>query len=285
MNETTPVERWYRIGKEIMKKFKLVISDLDGTLLRPDHQVGEYTKSVIKKLKEKGYDFWIATGRHHSDAEIIGKKIGVETTLIAANGATVATKEGQWLHQAEIPREAVEGILKIPVSDAIFQNLYQGALWLMEREDEVFDDYYTEGDFKYTLCRFEDHLHKPINKIFFTSLSHDALVPVAEAIEAQFGAFVDWTFSMPECLEVMPKGANKGAAIIRTLEHAGYSLDEVVAFGDGMNDLEMLTVVPNGKIMENANPELIKRLPNREIIGHHKEESVAKWIETYFELV
>lgn len=268
-----------------MNKFKLVISDLDGTLLRPDHQLGDYTKKVIRKLKEKGYDFWIATGRHHSDAHIISQKLGVKTTLIAANGATVASENGTWLHQAQISRAVVEGILNLPISDEVYQNLYQGPLWLMEREDKVFEQYYEEGDFKYTLCDFKAYLDEPTNKIFFTSLSHDALLPVASAIEEKFSDFVDWTFSMPQCLEVMPKGANKGAAILETLKLNGYNPEDVVAFGDGMNDLEMLTVIPNGKVMENANPELKRKLKEREVIGHHGDEAVAKWIAAHFDLV
>ncbi len=262
------------------KNIKVVISDLDGTLLNASHQIGSYTKDVIKALEENGYAFWIATGRHHCDALGIREKLGAQALLITANGATVSNYEGELVHQETIDRAKVEGILSLEIGPDVYQNLYQGSLWLMEQEDQVFKNYYEPGDFMYTLCRFSDYMDKPINKIFFTSLDHDQLVPIAKAITEQYGEGVDVTFSMPECLEVMPKGANKGAAILRTLETYGYSKDQVVAFGDGLNDLEMLSVIENSFIMENANPELKRRLPDKEVIGSNAQESVAKWLET-----
>ncbi|MGX8796909.1 Cof-type HAD-IIB family hydrolase [Fusibacter sp. JL298sf-3] len=265
-------------------KIKVVISDLDGTLLMPDHQLGIYTKRVVKAVKEAGYHFWIATGRHHSDAKGISRKLDVETVLITANGATVSDASGALTREEQIPRAAVEGILALPFDSGVYQNLYQGELWLMEREDKVFENYYADEDFKYTLCRFEDHLHKPVNKIFYTSLEHQKLLPIAKAVDEAFGDVVDWTFSMPECLEIMPKGSNKGDAILKTLEAHGFKAEEVVAFGDGLNDLEMLSVLPHGKVMQNANPILIEKLPHREIIGHNGDEAVARWLVEHLEL-
>lgn len=261
------------------QKIKVIISDLDGTLLNASHQIGSYTKEVIQALNAQGYEFWIATGRHHCDALGIRSKLGVKALLITANGATQSDYEGELVHQETIDRSIVEAILSINCGTDVYKNLYQGPHWLMEREDEVFKNYYEPGDFKYTLCKFSDYLNEPINKVFFTSLDHDQLVPIAEEIKNSVGDFVDVTFSMPECLEIMPKGANKGSAILKTLEHYGFSKDEAVAFGDGLNDLEMLTVIEKSFIMDNANPKLKEALPMREVIGSNSSESVAKWLE------
>lgn len=266
------------------REIKVVISDLDGTLLNENHQLGEYTKKVIRMLQKKGIHFWIATGRHHCDALNIRNKIGVDALLITANGATVSDYMGVLEDQATLERKIVESILGIEVPNGVYQNLYQGSHWLMETKDEVFANYYQEGDFKYTLCNFEDHLDQPINKIFYTSLSHEALKPLAETIIEKYGEHVEVTFSMPECLEIMPKGVNKGTAIAQTLKKYGFLKEEVVAFGDGLNDYEMLKLLDHGMIMGNANPELLKRLPHRKVIGKNSEESVAKWLEAHFDL-
>ncbi|GAB6107106.1 Cof-type HAD-IIB family hydrolase [Fusibacter bizertensis] len=265
-------------------RIKAVISDLDGTLLNSEHTLSEYSKSVVKALSDQGIHFMIATGRHHMDASKIREKLGVEAYLITANGATVANKKGELIFQAAIRPEVVKDILDITVEKGVYKNLYQGDHWLMEESDKIFDDYYQEGDFQYTLCRFDERIEHPTNKIFFTALDHKKLTSVAALIEKTHGDEVEVTFSMPECLEIMPKGVNKGAAILETIKHFDISADEVIAFGDGLNDLEMLQVVGKGYLMGNANILLKEKLPNHEIIGKNADDAVARQIVKLFGL-
>lgn len=263
---------------------KLIISDLDGTLLGKDHQLSDYTKKVIRALDQSDVHFWIATGRHHCDAMNIKKQLDVKAHVISSNGATIANEEGELIEQETIPREIVEKILALPVQDGVFQNLYQGNLWLMEKPDEVFSSYYTPDDFKYTLCQFESYLDQPINKVFFTSFYNERLLPIAQEIQDRYGDFVEVTFSMNECLEIMPKHVNKGTAIVKLLNKMGLKPSEVVAFGDGLNDYEMLQVVGKGYVMANAHPKLKSLLPGHDIAGDNDENAVAKWIESMLDL-
>lgn len=265
-------------------KIKAVISDLDGTLLNAHHMLSDFSKSVVKRLTEEGIHFMIATGRHHLDASRIKEKLGVDAYLITANGATVANKEGELIYQAILPREIVEDILSIDVKEGVFKNLYQGEHWLMEESDKVFDQYYQEGDFQYTLCTFSDYLDKPINKVFFTALDHNNLVAIADQVKRRYGDAIAVTFSMPECLEFMPKGVNKGVAILETIKHFDLCPEDVIAFGDGLNDLEMLQVVGKGYLMGNAHRLLKEQLPELEIIGHHSDDAVAHKLVKLFGL-
>lgn len=267
-----------------MHKIKAVISDLDGTLLNAEHTLSDYSKAVVRVLAKEGIHFMIATGRHHCDASQIKHNLGVESYLITANGATVSNLEGTLIYEAVISREIIEDILKIEVEKGVFKNLYQGDHWLMEESDKVFDAYYQEGGFKYTLCKFSEHLDKPINKIFFTAFDQNKLMGIADEIRTKHGDTVDVTFSMPECLEVMPKGVNKGSAILETIKLFNLQAHEVVAFGDGLNDLEMLQVVGKGYLMGNAHHLLKEKLPKHEIIGNNFEDGVARQIVKIFGL-
>ncbi len=272
------------MNKQNKHKIKAVISDLDGTLLNADHALSEYSKSVVRLLAEEGVHFMIATGRHHRDASQIKENLGVESFLITANGATVSNNLGELIYQAIIPRPVIEDILKIDVEKGVFKNLYQGDHWLMEESDKVFETYYQEGGFQYTLCKFSDYLDKPINKIFFTAFDQKKLISIAAIIREKHGDIVDVTFSMPECLEVMPKGVNKGSAILETIKHFNLQMHEVIAFGDGLNDLEMLQVVGKGYLMGNANTVLKEKLPEHEVIGNNFDDAVAKQIVKLFGL-
>ena len=269
---------------ENQKRIKAVITDLDGTLLNQHHTLSELSKSTIKALQSLDVQFLIATGRHHCDAKIIRDRLNVEAFIIAANGATVLNPAGEVIHQAVMIPEIVEKLLAIETKEGVYKNIYQEDHWMVEVVDKVFEDYYQDGDFMYTVCRLEDQLSKPINKMFFTSRDHELLVPVEKMLKTMFSEFVDVTFSMPQCLEIMPKGTNKGTALTETLKHLGIQLDESVAFGDGMNDFEMLSLVGTGYVMQNANEQLKNHLPDNPRVGHHAEDAVAKKIIELFSI-
>ncbi len=62
--------------------FKIVASDLDGTLLGPDHKLSEKSKTVLKKLHSQGLTFIFATGRHHVDVAQIRSQVGIPAYMI-----------------------------------------------------------------------------------------------------------------------------------------------------------------------------------------------------------
>lgn len=264
--------------------FKLVISDLDGTLLGSNHQLSQETVETLHALHKKGIAFWIATGRHHCDALVIKNQIGLPIRMITANGATVSDENGQLEKAYYLDVLVAQSILSLAIPPGVYANAYQNDEWLTEVPDKVFEDYYHPDGFRYTLCDFSDRWANPLNKIFFTSHDNQLLAPLAEKISRDYGTHVDVTFSMPQCLEVMPKGTNKGKAIADLLLAEGLSKDEVIAYGDGMNDLEMLSVVGLGHLLANANPLLVEALPHLPMIGHHNDAAVAKSIKTYFQL-
>ncbi|MDD2821755.1 MAG: HAD family hydrolase, partial [Flavobacterium sp.] len=77
------------------EKIKVVISDLDGTLLNSEHRISSYTKSIFKELHEQNYLIIVATGRHHLDAMAIIEELGFPVYLVTSNGARIhsPTKE------------------------------------------------------------------------------------------------------------------------------------------------------------------------------------------------
>lgn len=76
----------------------------------------------------------------------------------------------------------------------------------------------------------------------------------------------------------MVAGVSKGAAFVRVAERLGIALSEVVAVGDCVNDLEMLSLPGKGILMENADPRLADALAYLERLGSHRDEAVARWL-------
>ena len=70
-----------------LKNIKVVVSDLDGTLLNPQHRISAYTKSIFQELHNQNYLIVVATGRHHLDAMAIIETLEVPVYLVSSNGA------------------------------------------------------------------------------------------------------------------------------------------------------------------------------------------------------
>ena len=122
-----------------------------------------------------------------------------------------------------------------------------------------------------------------VTKICFCG-DHDDLCRLRIQLVEAFDKRADICFSAVDCLEVLPLGSNKGAALSVLSRHLGVGMDECMAFGDAMNDREMLGLVGRGVIMGNAMGQLKAALPHLPIIGNCKNQAVshylAHWLDT-----
>ncbi|WP_265448412.1 HAD family hydrolase, partial [Aeromonas salmonicida] len=83
--------------------FKVVVSDLDGTLLNKQHQISPRTRDTLHRLVEQGIKFVVATGRHHVDVRSIRDTLGLDIYLITSNGAVVHDKQDQLIFNQALP--------------------------------------------------------------------------------------------------------------------------------------------------------------------------------------
>lgn len=116
-----------------------------------------------------------------------------------------------------------------------------------------------------------------MTKICFCG-DHDDLRRLRIQLNEALGNRAHLTFSAVDCLEVLPVGCNKGSALAVLSDHLGLTLQDCMAFGDAMNDREMLGSVGRGLIMGNAMPQLIAELPHLPVIGHCGNEAVSHFL-------
>lgn len=263
-------------------KFKIIVSDIDGTLLNTKHRLGERTRDAVRRLMDAGYIFGIATGRNIVDAYQIGRQIGAPDFYITSNGANISDSSGSSIYMDEMDPDVIKGILEIDKPDGVFKNLYQGRRWLMEEPEVVFTEYHEDGNLLPEIIDFAQFRPAGVQKMFFTATDGRKLVPIQDIVRERFGKRVDVTFSMNKCLEIMSKNINKGIAVGRVAKSFGADLTEVMVFGDGLNDLEMLDIAGRGYIMRNSNSRLRELLPGLEVIGSNSEDGVAAKINELF---
>ena len=121
-----------------------------------------------------------------------------------------------------------------------------------------------------------------LTKSFIWLQSHEDLLPLEKRIGDELGEQVSVAFSLPNCLEVMASGVCKGVALAEVLKLKGHGFQDAIAFGDGMNDYEMLQEVGKGLIMGNGDKKLRALLPELEVIGHCNDDAVADFLERHY---
>jgi Cof subfamily protein (haloacid dehalogenase superfamily) len=260
---------------------RLVVCDLDGTLLNPEHRLGAYTREVLGRLLDLGVELMLASGRHFGDLQGLSKELGAGGGLISSNGAAVHDASGHLVHHQAMDPACLGFLLRDPAFDGVHVNLYRLDDWLVERPEPYLLQYHQESGFAYRVVDFADLGPEPVLKVFFFG-DHHRLLELEGLVHERCPGRLATTFSLPVTLEVMAAGVSKGAALGRVLVGLGMTPTEVIAFGDGMNDLELLRGVGKGILMGNADPRLKAALNGQEVIGTNADEAVARYLDALF---
>lgn len=259
--------------------YHVVASDLDGTLLSPDHIFTRYTKETLQMLVAQGIHFIFATGRHHIDVAQMRDKLALNAWMITSNGARVHDSNNKLVHCHDLPVDIVRELpAMVRHNPDIIINLYRNDEWLMDRHRAEELRYFQEASFSYRV--FDPGQFDPngVSKVFFICEDHHTLQMMEQEINARWGQRINASFSAVACLEIMAGGVSKGHALQFVAQSLGYQLAHCIAFGDGMNDQQMLSMAGKGCIMANAHQRLKDALPQLEIIGSNAGDAVARYL-------
>ncbi|SPW27585.1 HMP-PP phosphatase [Edwardsiella tarda] len=263
--------------------YQIVASDMDGTLLSPAHTLTPFARDTLRLLTQQGVNFVFATGRHHIDIAQVRDSLGIKAFMITSNGARVHDPLGELIFSHNVDPDIAHDLFTIVHDDpTILTNVYRNDDWFMNREDPSQREFFQESVFHY-------HVFEPamlptdgICKVYYTCADHDRLLPLEAAINARWGDRVNVSFSLPTCLEVMAGGVSKGHALEYVARRLGYTLRDCIAFGDGMNDLEMLEMAGKGCIMVDAHQRLKDLLAQCEVIGSNADDAVPHYLRQMY---
>ncbi|GLS89567.1 haloacid dehalogenase [Psychromonas marina] len=257
--------------------YKVAISDLDGTLLGPDHKVSAQTKKSIHNWIESGRKFVIATGRHHIEAKSLQDELGEPIYLITSNGARVHNKAGEIILKQNLPASIATEICNMNFDEKVQINLFTDDHWYANFREPDLDGMGLDAGFTCQETNLKTLDKSNTIKIFFCC-DAETLQSLYEQLKAHFGNRINLTFSLSICLEVMDANTNKGTAVAAVLKEKGLTNEDAIAFGDGMNDVEMLNLVGKPVLMANSQVELRKALPEAEVTLSAKEHGVSEKI-------
>jgi Cof subfamily protein (haloacid dehalogenase superfamily) len=263
-----------------LKNIKVVVSDLDGTLLNPQHKISDYTKSIFQELHNQNYLIVVATGRHHLDAMAIIETLEVPVYLVSSNGARIHSPEKEELFSFNLNSDIVKTALSVDIDPEITVVLFKENVWQTNKLSEKLNAFQSELKYHPELVDYKTLEDFGAIKIFFAHDNHEKLVKLKDAVLVNSSEHLHHAFSLPTCLEFMDKSVDKAVAIMKVLEKEGFTTEEAVSFGDGFNDVQMLSSTGKGLIMGNAPVLLKETLPNLEVIKTNAEDGVAKYISS-----
>ncbi|QCI20779.1 Cof-type HAD-IIB family hydrolase [Buchnera aphidicola (Hyperomyzus lactucae)] len=262
---------------------RIIAVDLDGTLLSSKNTITEYTKEIIQLLAKKNIFFILASGRHHVDIIEIRDILKIRSFIIASNGAKIYDLDNQLIFSDCLDKEIASQLCKIKYLEKdIITQVYKKNRWFVNN-NKVNNKFCSAlSSLQYEYFTPDKFAFDNICKIFFTSNNFEKLYILEKKIIDIWGEKVNISFSVPGCLEVVSGKTSKGHGV-RLISHLlGIPLDSCIAFGDGMNDLDMLTISGQAYIMKNADSCLKNALPNIEIIDSNNNNGVAKRLDEIF---
>ncbi len=254
---------------------KLVVTDLDGTLLDKNHQIPPVCKQALQAVDALGIQVMLATGRHFQDVYKLAQQLEFAPYLITSNGARVHNALGELLYENHLPQRLAQQVLAISAAFAVHRNVYQAEHWWVESPNEALLAIHHSSQFGYRLTNFDDLVLEGVDKIYFHA-DHAQLLPLEKALKASLGDELYITFTTENYLEVMNQGVSKGQALQAVLKRKQICPQEVMAFGDGFNDIDMLQMVGEPVVMENAHADIKRLLKNAMIAPTNCRNGVAQ---------
>lgn len=234
---------------------KIVFLDIDGTILDSNKRILDSTKEAVRLLKDNGVYVAIATGRAPFMFKEIREELEIDT-YIALNGQMVVV-DGKPIYQYRMPISVLENLtvkskemghplvhmaVDKMVANVEYDRNIEVAIKSLQMDHPPYDpDFYKNAEIAQVLLFCTEGEEKAYEKDF-----------------PDF-RFVRWH---ELAVDVIVRDGSKAAGIRKTIDYLGFSIQDTYAFGDGLNDMEMLKEVGTGVAMGNAHP-LLKKVADK----------------------
>lgn len=284
--------------EESMKKIDTIVCDIDGTLLTEDRIISEKTKEALIKAQENGIKVILASGRPTTGMAHLAEELEMNKHhgfLISFNGACVTDCEtNEVIYEQTISEEMAfklfdhlknfDVITMVSHEDKMYVNdVFRGMIPLRHNSNDlenIIEEEARGGDF--LLAEIADMTQLaglPIHKVLIAA-KPEYLDEHHHALKKPVSEHLTSAFSAPFYYEFTDKGIDKAATLVRVLSTLGHSLENVLAFGDGHNDLSLIQQAGIGCAMGNAVSEVLEAADT--ITLTNNEDGIA---EKIYELI
>ena len=257
--------------------YRFVALDLDGTVLDPEKRITAGVAAAVARVRGAGLRVVLCTGRMVRSSEGYWRELRLRSPLIAYNGGMVKDLvNGQVLLHRPLDLPTTLEVVAFGRELGLNFQAYENDEMFVECDGEGVREYSRTYDVPYRIVGdLRGALREGSTKLLAPCAKEETAGLLAR-LQARFGARIMLTESEGRHIEVCHPAVNKAAAVQFVVEQEGGRREEVVAVGDGMNDVEMLQWAGLGVAMGNAS-ERVQQAADL-IIGSNAEDGLAEFL-------
>jgi Cof subfamily protein (haloacid dehalogenase superfamily) len=259
---------------------KLLLADVDGTLVTPDKVLTDRAVDAVRRLGEAGILFAVTSGRPPRGMSMLIEPLNLTTPIAAFNGGILVNRDMSVIEQRVVPEDLVGPVAELNASFGLDTWVYRGADWYVP------DPKGAHVARETATVRFEpkvmaslDGLTSDVTKLVGVSDDLDAVARASEAAHDQFGDHVAAARSQPYYLDVTNPDANKGAVAQYLARTYSIPTDSIATIGDMPNDVLMFAHSGLSIAMGNASLEV--QHAARRVTTSNADEGFAAAVERF----
>jgi Cof subfamily protein (haloacid dehalogenase superfamily) len=261
---------------------KLIVTDLDGTLFNSQHQLTERTEKALKAAIEQSVKIVLATGKTRVSGVDVAQRLNLDTPGIYLQGLAIYNADGSIRWQQTLDPNVARTAINVGEDRGFTMVAYSGTRVLCRACNRDTDELmnYHEGapEAVGPLQNILDDV--PVNKVLAIKLAQPRQIT---GLRWQLGTQINGTGklvqALDDMLEILPPGASKGTALKLLLKDLKIPAEQVLAIGDGENDIEMVQLAGVGVAVGNAHQKL-KDVADQ-VVASNDEDGVAEAVERF----
>ena len=229
-----------------LKNIKLVVTDVDGTLVTSEYKLSPGLTELNKKLKEKGIGFSIASQRVHSSIVPIARELDLTIPLISLNGSLIQDMAGNnILFKGVLNSNFVDKVIKISEDNFIKLALSYNDKIIFTEDNSVFKDFFPVPDAEYLCINSYKGYNDGVLRIYLSGDNKEKILKLKRKIKPFYKFNITANFFRSQThkglykLEVYPSSVSKKKALGTLAKYLKLKRDEIVVIGDWYNDVEL----------------------------------------------
>jgi len=265
-----------------MSKIKLVISDVDGTLVTTEKSLRPSAVAAVRKLRERGIGFTFCSSRPPFGLTTMRDALEITLPFGGYNGGSIVEPDLTVIEQVCLPPAVARQTVDIFHANGVSTWVFVGNEWvILDRQgDHVDHEIHTIDAPPTVVDHYEDQHFSAVGKIVGASNNHDLIAKVEHIMQEALGHSAHAARSQAYYCDVIAPGINKGRIVEVLGARLGLATDEIAVLGDMTNDLEMFAAAGFPIAMGNA-PDHVKAKAKAVAPGTNDEDGWAGAVERY----
>lgn len=279
---------------ELKRKFgniKLIVSDIDGTLVNSSNEVSELTSDLVKKLRKKGILFSFASQRVHSSIVPLAEKLEIDIPFISLNGSLIQDIDGEVnLNRSVIDKKYVTKAISLSEKYYIKIALCYNDMIVYTEDNSVLKDFMSRLGTTYTLVETYNEYTDNVLEIILSGNDRKIMKKIFNKMSLPFGLILKVKYYRSQSyqgvynIEIVRSGVNKKTGLKILARHLNLKKNQVMVFGDWYNDRDLFQFGGFNIALDNAVDEL-KEMADYVSDKSNEEDGVGYFLKMFYDSV